>query len=169
MYRTVFFALLVLGLALVSGCSDDDCTVCPPDQPPAEKEYQFLYTYVDTGYWVYTYSTKDGRTVDSVRYGHYPFWDGRFSKDGKYAYYTTSESGGPDDFATWVTDFTTGDTLSVAYGKGGHWISNSFDGRFIMVSGKKVTIFTLPELSVAYENEQPEWGKGTIHPFRNIA
>lgn len=114
----IYVAALLLGM--ITGCTKEKCVVCPPNPTPVEKEYHFLYSYVDTGYWVYTYSTKDGHTIDSVRYGDYPFDDVRFTKDGRYACY--SEHGGGifnEPRATWVTDYATGDTLSIVYGSGG--------------------------------------------------
>jgi hypothetical protein len=163
----IFAAALLLGM--ITGCTKEKCVVCPPDQGPAEKEYHFLYCYVDTGHWVYKYSTRDGHAVDSVRYGHYQFNDVRFSKDGRYAYYSMI-GGGIFNVprATWVTDYATGDTLSIVYGRGGDWISVSPDEEYIVVSGSTgLTIFHVPDLTTIYQGG--DCNRGAVNPFKNVA
>jgi hypothetical protein len=39
----IYLAALLLGM--ITGCTKEKCVVCPPDQPQAEKEYYFLYSY----------------------------------------------------------------------------------------------------------------------------
>ena len=158
----IYLAALLLGM--ITGCTKEKCVVCPPDQPPVEKEYYFLYSYGAYN-WVYTYSTKTGQIVDSVKYPSYPFADVRFSKDGKYAYYV----GG----SIWITDFATGDTVAITEGtlSSGAWLSLSSDGRHLLLSGTtKLTLFEIPNLAIVYQREYDKgWAHGTIHPFKNIA
>jgi len=158
----IYVAALLLGM--ITGCTEEKCVVCPPDQPPAEKEYYFLYSYGFSN-WVYTYSTKTGEIVDSVKYPSYPFADVRFSKDGKYAYYV----GG----SIWIADFATGDTVAITEGtlSSGAWLSLSSDGRHLLLSGTtKLTLFEIPSLAIVYQREYEKgWADGTIHPFKDIA
>jgi len=161
------FALLTMSIA---GCSKEKCTVCPDDQPEPEKEYYFLYSF-GGGYtegWVYTYSTKTGKPVDSTRYGKLPFFDARFSKDGKRVYYSVRDAGNE---ATWIADFASGDTLAIVQGISGRWLTLSPDERFLLVSGSPtLSLLRLPSLEVAYSRQQGDsWKDAAIHPFKNLA
>jgi hypothetical protein len=155
----VYVAALLLGM--IVGCTKEKCVVCPPDTPPVEKEYRFLYSY-GAHNWVYTYSTKTGEIVDSAKYPSFPFWDVRFSKDGRYAFY----AGG----SIWATDFATGDTVAIAEGYG-DWLSVSSDGRYLLISGTtKLALLEIPSLDVIYQKDDGRfWRRGAIHPFKNIA
>ncbi|MGB5105611.1 MAG: hypothetical protein WBP29_07120 [Candidatus Zixiibacteriota bacterium] len=160
-----------LGLA---GCGDDDCTVCPDDPPPAEKEYHFLYNFVGDFYHsaVLTYSTKTGEVVDSAYYGRFPFWDVKFTSDGKYACYTSNDVGWA---TTWITDYATGDTVSVLQGVAGTWLSVSHDNQFLLLSASAIEssramLFRIPSLEIVYESAQAgSWSRGAIHPWKNLA
>ncbi|TFH65775.1 MAG: WD40 repeat domain-containing protein [Candidatus Zixiibacteriota bacterium] len=156
----IYLAALLLGIT--AGCTKEKCVVCPPEQPPAEKEYYFLYSYGFNN-WVYTYSTKTGQIIDSVKYPGYPFWDVRFSKDGKYAYYAGGGS-------IWITDFATGDTVAITEGYGG-WLSLSSDGRYLLLSGARVLkLLEIPSLNVVYQKDDGRlWLNGAVHPSKNVA
>jgi hypothetical protein len=138
----VYLAALLLGM--ITGCTKEKCVVCPPDQPPAEKEYHLIYSYGNPGYWVYTFSTKSLKAVDSVSYSGNPFEGLQFTRDGKYACY--SKPG-----VTWVTDYATGDTIAVDNGHGGEHMSFSKDDRMVLVSaGSRTTVFGFPQLDILY-------------------
>jgi hypothetical protein len=138
----IFFLLSLLLLAAGFGCSDD-CPVCSKDEPAVEKEYHLVYSY-GADYWVYTYSTKSLKAVDSVRYSSNPFEALEFTKDGKYACY--SKPG-----ATWVTDYATGDTIAIDHNRGGYWLSLSKDDQMLLLSaGANAAVFRVPDLTVLY-------------------
>ncbi len=173
--RLLYFSALLL-LAAVCGCTKEKCVVCPPDQPPAEKEYHFLYSFVGPygQCWVYTFSTKDGRVVDSTYYGGFPFWDARFSKDGKYVFYSVEEATsveGPTHVATWITNYETGDTVAIATGIYGQRISLSGDGQYMLLSSSPILrLLRTPGLQVMFQKESRNfWGDGAVHPFKNVA
>lgn len=150
------------------GCSNDKCSVCPEEE--SEQEYQFLYSYIDTGYWVHTISTKSGRSTDSIRYGEFPFWDVDFTSTGLTACYTSTESGSGAYHSTWLTDYVTGDTLANVVGIGGHAVTISSDDSFVMISlGNKLAILGMPNLTVLYEENSNFYFRGAIHPFGRIA
>lgn len=153
---------VVLG---IFGCGDDDCTVCPDDPPPVEKEHHFLYRGGVNG-WVYTFSTRSGLVVDSTKYSsREPFWDVEFSKDGNYAFYSGENS-------VWMTDYRTGDTIAHTTEHFGRYLALSGDGDYLMVSGYggKVRLLAIPSLTVVYEREHPNaWLNGTVNPMRNVA
>jgi hypothetical protein len=163
----VYLTALLLGMT--TGCTKEKCVVCPPDQPAAEKEYYFLYGYGADGE-VYTYSTKTGQIVDSVKYP-VSFFDARFSKDGKYAYYTAQRPGVSDPPVTWIEEFARRDTLSLLDGIGGYWLSVSSDERYLLISGTtKLTLLEIPSLAIVYQREYEKgWDHGTIHQFKDIA
>ena len=83
-----------------------------------------------------TYSTRTGQLLDSVPYGDYYYFDFRFRGDGKKAVYT----GWPwDDFhtgAVWVTDYLTGDTISLRKGyRGQRLYLNDAESLVLSVDG----------------------------------
>ncbi|MCX6832558.1 MAG: hypothetical protein NT028_10610 [candidate division Zixibacteria bacterium] len=138
----VYLAALLLGM--ITGCTKEKCVVCLPDQPPAEKEYHLIYSYGNPGYWVYTFSTKSLKVVDSVSYSGNPFDALQFTRDGKYACY--SKPG-----VTWVTDYASGDTIAIDNDHGGPQLSISKGDRMLMVlAGSRTTVFGLPQLNILY-------------------
>lgn len=161
--------LVALLLGMITGCTKEKCVVCPPVQPPVEKEYYFLY---NGGFynWVYTYSTKTVQIVDSVKYP-VGFLDARFSKDGKCAYYTAQRPRVSDPPVTWIEEFSTRDTISLLDGIGGYRVSVSSDDRFLLISGTtKLALLEIPSLAIVYQREYGNaWAHGAIHPSRNIA
>jgi hypothetical protein len=163
----IYLTALLLGM--IAGCTKEKCVVCPPDQPPAEKEYYFIYGYGAYGE-VYTYSTKTGQIVDSVKYP-VGFFDARFSKDGKYAYYTAQRPRISDPPVTWIEEFATRDTLSILDGIGGYWLSVSSDGRYLLISATtKLALLEIPSLNVVYQKDDGRlWLYGAIHPSKNVA
>lgn len=163
--RLLYFSILLL-LAAGFGCSDD-CPVCPVTPPPAEKEYHFLYSFVGPygQCWLYTFSTKDGRVVDSAYYGEFPAYDARFSKDGKYVFYSVREGA---NLATWITNYPRGDTVAIVTGTYGYKISLSGDGEYLLLSeSNRVRLLRIPNLEVIYEGGR--CAEGAIHPFKNVA
>jgi hypothetical protein len=140
------FLFVLLLVAAGFGCSDD-CPTCPDNKSPAEKEYHLIYTYGNPGYpgyWVYTFSTKSLKAVDSVSYSGNPFDGLRFTSDGKYACY--SKPG-----VTWVTDYASGDTIAIDNDHGGPQLSISKGDRMLMVlAGSRTTVFRLPQLNILY-------------------
>jgi hypothetical protein len=136
--------LIALLLGMIAGCTKEKCVVCPPDQPPVEKEYHLVYSYGNPGYWVYTFSTKTLKAVDSVSYSGNPFEGLQFTRDGKYACY--SKPG-----VTWVTDYASGDTIAISNSAGGSQLSFSKGDRMLLVlSGSRTTVFGFPQLNVLY-------------------
>jgi hypothetical protein len=151
---------------------DRDCNVCPEEPPPTEKEYHFLYSFVGSFYTsaVLTYSTKTGEVVDSTYYGRHPFWDARFTSDGRYACYTSSDYGWA---TTWITDYATGDTVSVLQGVAGYFLSISHDDKYLLMvnyfSGPTAAfLFRLPTLAIVHEFQTDGWLGIDTHPFKNI-
>jgi hypothetical protein len=166
-FVTILCTFVWLGMA---GCGDNDCPTCPDNKPPVEKEFKFLFSHVDTGYWVHTISTKDGRTSDSARYGEFPFWDMKYSSDGRFAYYTSTEAGNGAYHATWIADYLTGDTLAFLTGIGGHALSVSSDGGTLLISsGQTVAILSLPGLNVLYADSSGHHFRGCFNPRRQVA
>jgi DNA-binding beta-propeller fold protein YncE len=160
------FLFVFLLLAVGFGCSDD-CPTCPDNKPLAEKEYHFLYSFVGPygQCWVYTFSTKTGRVIDSTYYGGFPAYDVRFSKDGQYVFYSVREE---TRVATWITNYATGDTVAIASGIYGYSISLSGDGQYLLLSDNNtVRLLRIPSLEVIYQGGPAS--AGTIHPFRNVA
>ncbi len=159
--------MLLTAAAWLLSCSED-CPTCP--EPLEEREYRFLYSYVDTGYWVQTIGTKSGKTIDSVRYGEFPFWDATFTSTGRRVCYTSTESGGGAYHSTWLADYESGDTLANVIGIGGHAVSIDADDSFALISlGNKLAILNLPDLAVMYEANLNHYYRGTIHPFTKVS
>ncbi|MFH1892448.1 MAG: hypothetical protein ABIK83_07170 [Candidatus Zixiibacteriota bacterium] len=164
----VLLGVVAAYLPMLLSCGDDDCCICPVDPGYQEPVYHFLYSRVGVDYWVYTYNTKTGEAVDSVKYGVFPFWDVRFSKDGRYAYYCNLSF--TDDYTVWMTDYASGDTLSLYQGLGGHYLSVSHDGDYLFATDSRdVAIFSLPDLQVVYSDTMVQCGPGCLHPLKNIA
>jgi hypothetical protein len=165
----VCFFITIVILVCSAGC-DDNCIVCPGPPETVEPDYHFLYSFVGSFSTasVLTYSTKTGEVVDSVYYGGFPFWDVRFSKDGQFAYYTVGDAG---NYATWITNFATGDTVNIVDDIAGAWIDLSHDEKYLLLSGATtLRILTLPDLSSIYEREyQNSWGECSFHPNENKA
>ncbi len=169
-HSSIRFLLLALLAAQLMGC-DDDCPTCPEKEPPEEKEYHFLYSFVGGFYssWVYTFSTKTLEVVDSTYYGTLPFNDMRFSKDGRYAFYTVSEPGAG---RTWMTDYASGDTISIIEGVWGHWLQLFSDEKHLILSGGGIylRVLSIPDLTIAYERlDSNGWGDAGTHPISNTA
>lgn len=165
----LFLTLVTLG-AWLAGC-DDDCPTCPGNGGVEEKEYHFLYSFVGdfSSSWVYTYSTKTLEAVDSTYYGTLPFNDMRFSKDGRYAFYTVQE---PGEGRTWMTDYVSGDTISIIEGVWGHWLQLFPDEKHLILSGGGIylRVLSIPDLSIVYERlDSNGWGNAGTHPMSNIA
>ncbi len=159
--------MFVAAVAWLIGC-DEDCPTCP--KPPEEQEYQFLYSFAGTftTAWVFTYSTKTGEVMDSSYYGTLPFNDARFTSDGKYAVYTVFE---PGEGATWVTDFSSGDTLAIAYGVSGDHLSLFADQRHVLVSETtKLTILSIPDLQIVFQRSHANgYRRADTHPSLPLA
>ncbi|MFH2056612.1 MAG: hypothetical protein ABIJ61_11685, partial [bacterium] len=162
--------ILALLAFLLVGCDDCDCPTCPTDEPEPERGYEMLYSYVGMeDYWVYTYSTKTGEVLDSVRYGNYPFSDVIVSPDGQYGYYTVRSVDLEGGYATWVTDYADGDTLAFTGGLGGYSLALSKDGRFLATANARdLTIFEVPSLSVVFSGPDFQPGIADFHYERNV-
>ena len=162
--------ILALLAFLLVGCDDCDCPTGPTDEPEPEIGYEMLYSYVGMeDYWVYTYSTKTGEVVDSVRYGNYPFSDVRVSPDGQYGFYSTLDYDLLDGFGTWVTDYASGDTIAFNDSLGGHSLSLSPDGRFLATSNAgAITVFEVPSLNVVCRGPRFHPGIADFHDERNV-
>jgi len=162
----------LIGLIL-GGCSEKECSVCPDPEPPAvEKDYHFLYSYGGRDGWVYTYSTKTMTALDSVAYGQdvLPFWDLKYTSDGRYAVYTRT---GAAPVSTWVTDYLTGDTIALVDGVGGMTLSISHDDGLVAVSTSgELQVFTLPDLIEVFRLADASGyrspGGCGFHPTRNV-
>jgi hypothetical protein len=154
-----FFLFLAVGF----GCSDD-CPVCPDNKPLTEKEFHLIYSYGSPGYWVYTFSTKTSKVVDSVSYGGNPFEELQFTRDGKYACY--SKPG-----VTWVTDYATGDTIAIDRDHGGRHLSFSKGDRMILVlAGERTAVFGFPALNILYSLPSGvSTGAGCFDPTEDVA
>ncbi len=165
----VYLLCLLIGL-MIGGCSEKECSVCPDPEPPVEeKDYHFLYSYGGRDGWVYTYSTKTMTVLDSVAYGQdvLPFWDLKYTSDGRYAVYT--RTGGLDNQETWVTDYVTGDTISSVQGIGGMRLSISHDNSLVAVAlAGELTIYTLPQLGHVFTVDNDKVGICRFHPRKNV-
>ncbi|GEM_PF-1706855 len=169
--RTSCLAIVVL-FGFVALTCDEDCPVCPKEpEPVPEKEYHFLYSFVGSYYTsaVLTYSTKTGEMVDSTYYGRHPFWDARFTSDGRYACYTSSDANWA---TTWITEYATGDTVSVLQGVAGYFLSISYDNRYLLMvnyfsAPTAAFLFQIPTLAIVHEFQTNAWGGIDMHPFRN--
>jgi hypothetical protein len=169
--RTACLTIVVL-FGFVALTCDEDCPVCPKEPEPTEKEYHFLYSFIGSFYTsaVLTYSTKTGEVVDSTYYGRHPFWDARFTSDGRYACYTSSDYGWA---TTWMTEYATGDTVSVLQGIAGYFLSISHDDKYLLMNNYFVGppagfLFRVPTLAIVQEFQTIDWLGIDTHPSKNI-
>ncbi len=168
--KRLFCTLLVIVATAVWLLScDDDCPTCP--KPPAEPDYQLLYSYVgqypDT--YVLTYSTKSGEIVDSALYQGNPFDAMVFSHDGQYACYTSHYDLELGASETWVTRWATGDTVAYQKGIGAGAAYLSEDDQFLLLSlGEIIAILRFPNLETVFLDSISSGG-GSLHPTLQIA
>jgi len=134
-------------------------------------DYHLVYSYVGPSYpaYVITYSTKSGQVIDSVFYPNHPFEDLQFTHDGKYACYTSGWNlllGGPE---TWVTNASTGDTVSYLMGTGAIEAVVSQDNQLLCLSiGNFLAILRIPSLEIVYRDSVPVRGVA-LHPTKQLA
>ncbi|MGB5106445.1 MAG: hypothetical protein WBP29_00960 [Candidatus Zixiibacteriota bacterium] len=156
----LIFSICTFAWLGLSGCGDDDCTVCPDDPPPAQPDYHLLYSYV--GQWpdnyVLTYSTKSGKEIDSAYYHGSMFKSMDFSHDGRYACYTDDYHGTEGYSETWVADTQTGDTVSYVRGVGAMAVVISPNDQFALLSGSHfMAVVRLPSLAVVFQDSVDSW------------
>ena len=163
MKNQILFLFILLVLAAGFGCSKD-CPVCTNNEPAAEKDYHLIYSYGNPGYWVYTFSTKTLKAVDSVSYSSFPFEVVQFTRDGRYACY--SKPG-----VTWITDYATGDTIAIDNEHWGRRLSFSKDDRMVLVSESgEASVFRFPELDLLYSTQAGLVVKNScFDPTENVA
>ena len=134
-------------------------------------DYHLVYSYVGPSYpaYVITYSTKSGQVIDSTFYPNHPFEDLQFTHDGEYACYTSGwnlQLGGPE---TWVTNASTGDTVSYLMGTGDIEAVVSQDNQFLCLSiGNFLAILRIPSLEIVYRDSVPVRGVA-LHPTKQLA